>query len=95
MSDLNTFISYLKKNNKEKILLYIHADWCDKCKIDVNKIKNIKLHPINIDKNNDLVDILDVRVLPYFMLVSYDFRKNDLIVHETFNNPNEIYEYKF
>jgi len=97
MSDrsIKNFIDFLKQSPKNKILLYVYADWCDKCNLDKTKIKNIPFYLINVDKSDDLIDILDIRIVPYFMLISYDYKNNDIIVHETFDNVQDVYNFQF
>lgn len=94
-SSLSNFIDFLKKNKSQKVLIYVYADWCDKCKFDRNKLKNVLIYSINIDKSGDLVDILDIRILPYFMYISYDIKQNDINVIETFDTIEQVYSYTF
>lgn len=92
-NSVKTFIEFLKKNKNSKILIYVYADWCDKCRLDNTKIKNLVIYKVNSDIDEDLVNVLDVRVLPYFMIVDYDVKQNDIVVNESFDNALDLYAY--
>lgn len=83
-------------NNEYKVLEF-YADWCFPCKTMQPNVEavlkekqNIKLVPINVDKEPDMTREYKVRSIPMLVLL-----KNDVVVKTLvgLRNPKEIKEF--
>lgn len=69
--------------NVKPVIVNFHADWCDPCKELTTKMNEIvdkyetdvDLAFINVDKNENLVDVFDVKAVPAILA----FRNGDLV----------------
>ena len=66
---MTEFDKIIKKGN---VLVYFYADWCGKCKMlnkELDKINDIDLIKIDVDKNRDICKkygVMSVPTLIYF-----------------------------
>lgn len=67
--NFKNFVSKLNKSKKYGII-YSYANWCQKCK-KINNLSNDKyeIYYMNVDDEQDLLEILDIRILPTYSLV--------------------------
>jgi len=75
--NFKNFVSKMKKNNKKGII-YSYANWCQKCK-KLNSIQSsiYELYQMNVDDEQELIEILDIRILPTYTMVKLN-NKNGL-----------------
>lgn len=88
---LKKFVSNLGKSKKYGIV-YSYADWCQKCKKlnELEKYKQYEVYYMNVDEDQDLLDIFDIRILPTFSLVKISNNKSSIDLVKQANTLEEI-----
>lgn len=73
--EFKKFLNKICKNNTYGII-YVYADWCQKCKLLDNSKLKYDVFYVNADNEQDLLEILDIRILPTFFLINCVNNKN-------------------
>lgn len=82
MIDLDSII---KDGN---VLVYFYADWCARCKVlskEIDKLKNISIFKVDVDKNRNLCKkygVMSVPTLIYFKKDGTYTSKNGLLSYD-------------
>jgi len=89
--NLKKFVSKLSKSKKYGIV-YSYADWCEKCKKlnQLEKYKEYEVYYMNVDEDQDLLDLFDIRILPTYSLVKISNNKNSIDLIKQANTLEEI-----
>jgi len=75
--NFKNFVSKMTKNNKKGII-YSYANWCQKCKkLNYTQSSIYELYQMNVDDEQELIEILDIRILPTYTMVKLN-NKNGL-----------------
>ena len=75
--NFKNFVSKMTKNNKKGII-YSYANWCQKCKkLNSTQSSIYELYQMNVDDEQELIEILDIRILPTYTMVKLN-NKNGL-----------------
>jgi len=80
--NFKNFVSKMSKNNKKGII-YSYANWCQKCKkLDNTQSSIYELYQMNVDDEQELIEILDIRILPTYTMVKVNNKNNLEIIKQ-------------
>jgi len=80
--NFKNFVSKMSKNNKKGII-YSYANWCQKCKkLDNTQSSIYELYQMNVDDDQELIEILDIRILPTYTMVKVNNKNNLEIIKQ-------------